>query len=71
MFIDREVFGSPSEVKVLGAEFQRYWNQERLHSAIGYQTPAEFAYELALDPASLRPTQVRSIQQTTLISTGK
>jgi len=54
VFIDREVLGSPSEVKVLGAEFQRSWNQERLHSAIGHQPPAESAYELALDFASLR-----------------
>ncbi len=30
-FADREVFGSLLEAKVLGAEYQRYWNQERLH----------------------------------------
>ncbi len=32
-FADREVFGL-LEAKVLGAEYQRYWNQERLHSGI-------------------------------------
>src|SRR5260370_29782965 len=69
-FADREVFGSLLEAKVLGAEYKRYWNQERLHSGIGYKTPAEFAAELGPDSATLRPPQVRSTQQPTLISTG-
>jgi transposase InsO family protein len=69
-FADREVFGSLLEAKVLGADYQRYWNQERLHSGIGYKTPAEFAAELGADSATLRPPQVRSTPQPTLISTG-
>jgi putative transposase len=69
-FADREIFGSLLEAKVLGAEYQRYWNQERLHSGIGYQTPAEFAAELGPDSATLRPPQVRSQHQPTLINTG-
>jgi putative transposase len=69
-FADREVFGSLLEAKVLGAEYQRYWNEERLHSGIGYQTPAEFAAELGPDSATLRPPQVRSPHQPTLTSTG-
>jgi putative transposase len=69
-FADRELFGSLQEAKVLGAEYQRYWNQERLHSGIGYQTPAEFAAKLGPDSATLRPPQVRSQHQLTLISTG-
>jgi putative transposase len=69
-FADREMFGSLMEAKVLGAEYQRYWNQERLHSGIGYQTPAEFAAELGPDSATLRPPQVRSPHQPTLTSTG-
>jgi len=70
-FADREVFGSLVEAKVLGAEYQRYWNQERLHSGIGYQTPAEFAAALGPDSATLRPSQVAPTQQPqTLISTG-
>src|SRR6266481_3707623 len=64
------VCGSLLEAKVLGAEYQRYWNQERLHSGIGYKTPAEFAAELGPDSATLRPPQVRSQNQPTLISTG-
>lgn len=69
-FADREVFGSLLEAKVLGAEYKRYWNQERLHSGIGYQTPAEFAAALGPDSATLRPPQVRSTPQPTLINTG-
>ena len=61
---------SELESKVLGAEYQRYWNQERLHSGIGYKTPAQFAAELGPDSATLRPPQVRSQNQPTLISTG-
>lgn len=69
-FADRELFGSLLEAKVLGAEYKRYWNQERLHSGIGYKTPAEFAAELGPHSAPLRPAQVRSQHQPTLISTG-
>jgi putative transposase len=69
-FADREVFGSLVEAKVLGAEYQRYWNKERLHSGIGYRTPAEFAAELGPDSATLRPPQARSTPQPTLINTG-
>lgn len=69
-FADRELFGSLMEAKVLGAEYKHYWNQERLHSGIGYKTPAEFAAELGPDSATLRPPQVRSQHQPTLISTG-
>ena len=69
-FADREIFGSLLEAKVLGAEYQRYWNQERLHSGIGYKTPAEFSAELGPDSASLRPPQVQATPQPTLIKTG-
>src|SRR5260370_202982 len=66
-FADREVFGSLLEAKVLGAEYQRYWNQERLHSGIGYKTPAELAAELGPDAATPRPPPVRSQNQPPLI----
>ena len=69
-FADRELFASLMEAKVLGAEYKHYWNQERLHSGIGYKTPAEFVAELGPDSATLRPPQVRSQHQTTLINTG-
>lgn len=69
-FADRELFASLMEAKVLGAEYKRYWNQERLHSGIAYKTPAEFAAELGPDSATLRPPQVQSQYQPTLINTG-
>jgi transposase InsO family protein len=70
-FVDRELFGSLAEAKVLAAEYRRYWNSERLHSGIGYQTPAEFAATLASGSAQpLRPTPTRDETQPTLISTG-
>ncbi len=69
-FADRELFASLMEAKVLGAEYKRYWNQEQLHSGIGYQTPAEFAAELGPDSATLRPLQVPLQHQPTLTSTG-
>ncbi len=69
-FADRELFGSLMEAKVLEAEYKRYWNQERLHSGIGYKTPAEFAAELGPDSATLRPPQVQSQHQPTHTSTG-
>jgi len=69
-FADRELFASLMEAKVLGAEYKHYWNQERLHSGIGYKTPAELAAELGPDSATLRPPQVPSQHQPTLINTG-
>jgi transposase InsO family protein len=70
-FVDRELFGSLAEAQVLAAEYQRYWNSERLHSGIGYQTPAEFAASLASGSAQpLRPTPTMHKPQPTLISTG-
>src|SRR6266852_6111984 len=69
-FADREVLGSLLAAKDLGATFQLSWTQKKLHSRIGYKTPAEFAAELGPDSATLRPPQVRSQNQPTLISTG-
>ncbi len=41
--LKREVFTNLLEAKVLVEEYRRDYNQERPHSALGYQTPAEFA----------------------------
>jgi putative transposase len=68
-FADPELFGTLLKAKVLGAEYNRYWDQERLHSGIGYETPTEFAAELGPYSATPRPPQVRSQHQLTLIST--
>ena len=42
-FLNREEFVSELEAKVLSAEWRRDYNEARPHSALGDQTPAEFA----------------------------
>lgn len=40
--LDREVFTTITEAKVLVEEYRRSYNAERPHSSLGYQTPAAF-----------------------------
>jgi transposase InsO family protein len=40
--LDREVFTNVLEAKVLAEEYRSHYNHTRPHSALGYQTPAEF-----------------------------
>jgi putative transposase len=40
--LNRHVFTSLAEARVRLHAFRRYYNQERPHSALGYQTPVEF-----------------------------
>jgi len=42
-FLNAEVFESVREAQVRLRGWRRYWNQERLHSSLGYRTPDEFA----------------------------
>lgn len=42
-FLDGEVFLSVHQAQVLLDQWRRYWNQERLHSSLGYLPPDEFA----------------------------
>ena len=42
-FLDREEFATELEAKVLSAEWRLDYNEARPHSALGDQTPAEFA----------------------------
>jgi transposase InsO family protein len=42
-FLDGEVFYGLKEAQVRLNGWRRYFNEERLHSSLGYQTPIEFA----------------------------
>lgn len=42
-FLNVEIFGSKLEAKVLGKEHREKYNNQRPHSSLGDQTPAEFA----------------------------
>ena len=41
-FLDGEVLWSVKDAQVRLGGWRRYYNEERLHSSIGYRTPAEF-----------------------------
>ena len=41
--LDREIFTTLLEAKVLVADYVRQYNTERPHSSLNYQTPAAFA----------------------------
>ncbi len=43
--LNREIFSSLTETKVLVEQYRLAYNHERPHSALGYRTPAEFAAE--------------------------
>jgi putative transposase len=51
--LNREIFGSLLEAKVLAEQWRIEYNHQRPHSSLGYQTPEEFA---ASCQTSLRPT---------------
>ena len=41
--LERELFASVPEAKVLSGQYRKHYNHERPHSALEYQTPAAFA----------------------------
>lgn len=51
--LNREIFGSILEAKVVVESWRNEYNQQRPHSSLGYQTPEEFA---ACALTTLRPT---------------
>lgn len=57
-FLNPESFASVLEAKVLGKDYRQDYNHRRPHSALGYQTPVEFAqHSLAAASATLRRPQ--------------
>ena len=42
-FVEREEFGSVEEAQVLAEAYRVWYNEARMHSALGYLTPAAFA----------------------------
>jgi len=44
--LDRELFVSLAEVKVLLEKYRKYYFEERLHSSLGYRTPKEYIEHL-------------------------
>jgi hypothetical protein len=47
--LKREVFADLLEAKVLVEDYREHYNHNRPHSALGYQTPAQFAEAADLD----------------------
>lgn len=41
--LNRELFGSLKEARVVLEQWRKYYNEKRPHSSLGYQTPEEFA----------------------------
>lgn len=51
--LERETFGSLLEAQVVIEQWRLYYNAERPHSSLGYQTPSEFA-DRRIDCSQLR-----------------
>jgi len=47
--LKREVFADLLEAKVLIEDYRGHYNHQRPHSALGYQTPAEFVVAAELE----------------------
>ena len=56
--LNREVFTSIHEARVIAEDWRREYNEERPHSSLGYATPAEFA-RLSLPPVAPLPPAER------------
>ena len=56
--LNREIYGSLLEAKVLVEQWRMEYNQDRPHSSLGYQTPEEYAdrWQPALRPTAFAPS---------------
>ena len=54
--LNRELFGNLSEAQVLVEQHRMAYNEERPHSALDYQTPAEFAAKQRARPVDIWTT---------------
>lgn len=61
--LNREEFASELEAKVLSAEWRRNYNERRPHSALGDQTPAEYAARWRAPLVGLAPRASANPQQ--------
>ena len=63
--LKRELFGDLFEAKVLVEDYREHYNHDRPHSALGYQTPAQFAGAADLDrkveDANGKPKELESV----------
>ena len=69
-FLNRELFYSLREARVMVEGWRKYYNAERIHSAIDYKTPNEFA---SCELTSLRatPSTTSTRRNTLLISNNR
>jgi len=51
--LNREVFSSVTEARVLGTDYRQEYNERRPHSGLGYRTPKEFAAAIRAEKISL------------------
>ena len=64
--LDREVFETLLEARVLTTRWKREYNTKRPHSALGYRPPAPEAAEVEAEPAVLGSATLRLAQQAAL-----
>ena len=64
--LKREVFTSLLEAKVLVEGYRNHYNRERPHSALGYQTPAQFAS--SCEPIGADADLTKELESITILS---
>lgn len=62
-FLNRELFSSLTEARVLGAAYRREYNEQRPHSSLNYQTPKKFAEACQREKNFLPLGEGKGVQQ--------